>query len=223
MARKNATPRVTPVPSVTHPGGFQPTAPADPMSPHTDDKNKRALIKQDPKVYVFDQNGALHCSESGHTPLKGKTAWCKDVEYAIRANLDANWCFDPGQLIVPMFPTFYQFAEVRVDDNVLAGSRQLYIPIRKGGNFTDGLDFVGFISPGEGRMILRGMLVEWMTNKQSLIVCESKLHGFKAEKIANSYADNPGWTAANSWACLTDGLCMPCMSSLNNDTGLDFL
>lgn len=219
MARKNSTP-----PSRLSPGLA--ATPAAPLFGATtkveasavdvpDDKKKRVCTSLDPRIYVFDQSGALTCSLSQHTALPGTFAWCRDIEYTVREHLDGGWCFDPGSLIVPMFPSLGIFAEVRVDEQVLAGSRQLFMPTHTGGTFSEGLDFIGFISPGEGRVILRDMLWEWVQSKGSA-ECASKMHSPKAERAVQSYSSDRLKSAANKWQTVTEGLCMYCNEYITN-------
>ena len=181
---------------------------------------KRALVTKDPAVWVFEDSGVLKCTITAHQK-QGVGQWCSHIKTAVQGGMDSDWIFTPGHLIVPMFPTYDLFSEVRIEETIIAGGRKLLVPVQTGGNFTADLDFVGFISPGEGRRVVRTMLIDWARNNYRApgdkegLQCRSKMHGMEAERALKQDIST-SYQAAVMWSVVTDGLCLHCWGRATN-------
>lgn len=187
----------------------------------------RTRMETGPDVWVTSQNGVLQCSVRQHEGV-GIRHWCDHIRSCIEGEDDATWCFDPGALIVPMFPTSDMYAEVRIDDKVTAGGRRLLIPVQDGGNYSPDQDFVGFISPGEGRKVIRSMLLNWAEAKVRRpgdpdgAECRSSMHGVTAENRLKQMYQNAqskqsrNMQAINTWSVADVGVCVMCAATASS-------
>jgi hypothetical protein len=193
-----------------------------------------------------DGNGQLVCQFSNHTPAPGDRWWCVDIEDYVRAGKDAETVYQQTQLVVPVFPRHNLWATVNLDDKEIAGSRRLLVPTRTGGNFVSGTDVVGLVSQGDGRWVIRNMLIDWAFPKYRTkhrtstgqlvttgsIECESRSHSLAAERYLKALTDNNAKqdVVASMWSTVYEGLCLYCLQkshdALNDhdadSTGLDF-
>lgn len=137
---------------------------------------------QDPPLTVWVaislEGQPLTCSYHTNEP------WCDHMMQAIQGGHDAEhlWESPPKDLQVPVLPTEGLFQnvsmwEVEDDPN-----------IRQVNMFSDdtgaGIDnFLGFIGPGEGRLALRQLVINWYeVQMASIDKCISGNHGMAAEK-----------------------------------------
>lgn len=182
-------------------------------------------VQVDENVWVYDNNGALFCTGNGHAPPDLGFTWCNHVEHVVKDNLDGEWCFDQDVFMVPMFPTLGMWAEVRLDsaERTLVG-RKLLLPVQSGGNFVEGLDFIGFLSEGEGRGVVRTLLYEWALpkwkppgSKGPGKECASRRHGLVQQNdMIAGCAKSASYRGATMWSVVTEDLCLSCAAMLKD-------
>lgn len=112
---------------------------------------------------VPQPSGSITCNKH---PASGG-GWCEDIEWALGRRLDASDVWEHGMSVdpwlphvtVPIMPSKQLWAIVRLhklDNNLLRAVKTE--PHRRD---SGELQSLGFISKGEGRMILREMILDW--------------------------------------------------------------
>lgn len=151
--------------------------------------------------------------------LKCNKAWCEHVQSALMSNADTLYFFPTisdankeVQVRVPMWPRWELWKTVILEPV----SSTAYMAKASLGDIPDYK--LGFFSEGEGRLILRGMLTDWLKSyiNELNYKCRSSSHDMEAEKIwtANTARSSNKSAAywAQHWAVYEEGLCLTCFS-----------
>jgi hypothetical protein len=136
-------------------------------------------------VEVIEVDGALRC---GCVGFIGKS-WCNHLQHAIVTSLDAmpsgpisahvEFVKYPDHMLIPIFPTkgtrdsgFQVVLIGPVEDD---GSRAVRLADCM--NELNDPELLGWIFPGEGRHVIRSMILEWVRGQyQSTTACKSPVH-----------------------------------------------
>lgn len=172
-------------------------------------------------------NGHLECRDCGLG-----TNWCEHIREFCEEGHDADLIWiertdvrtgeiktEPvtPKIEVPYVPTQSQWARVLIDDENL-GNWKLYFV----GHGDETRDFIGFVSPGEGRSVMRGMVHAWFWPKiDPKAECKSSSHSFSAQQAWERDLKE-GATAsrhlAQRFSVHTTGMCLVCAgTSVNGD------
>lgn len=153
----------------------------------------------DEDVRSVPASGSLICRL--HTPcaIPGKSAWsfCSHIQGVIERGTDAisAWAlFEEGVqsgMVIPLIPKFYIFPYVRLepDPNVEFAVK---VRVNTPPDWGPGDDlpqtaqslFLGYLSPGEGRQVIRKMLHNWFEPESQIVLAEP-----------------PAEEAHNPWGC----------------------
>lgn len=143
-------------------------------------------IQCDGEAEIVERDGVLRCSCVDYLDK----SWCNHLQRAIVTSLDAmpkgtpesahvEFVKYPNQMLIPMFPTkgtrdsgFQVVLLGAVEDD---GSRAVRLVDIK--NELDDPELLGWIFPGEGRYIIRTMILEWLRSKfRTVPCCKSPIH-----------------------------------------------
>jgi hypothetical protein len=184
--------------------------------PRTDDM---AYVSDDDTVLY---SGLLMCSKHRETD------WCQHIQIAVLDGDDAEIIWDPADdvglpdfIMVPVVPSRKQWARVDFGDG-LHESEAVKCYLRPETVEIDvqpeELDFLGFLNRGEGRGVLRQMIID---NLQLLVaqkkpICNSTRHGYKAELLWGEDMKRT-WTEvekiAQYWSVINTQQCLTCSTS----------
>lgn len=178
------------------------------------------------------RNGHLECRDCGMG-----TYWCNHIQNYIQKGEDAHDLWKTSAEIyglriqVPYVPTLGQWALVEIGTEHF-GSYKLYLHLDFEGkvNINTGepdTEFLGFISPGDGRRVMREMVHAWflprLTEKNQ---CISASHNFKAQmqwdrEVTNSDPSKKEYLA-QVWSVHFKGMCLRC-AAVSETAGTDDL
>lgn len=163
------------------------------------------------------KDGYLKCSECGLESWN----WCPHIEDSVRAHADAEsiWNIQDEQLPhfieVPMYPSAMLWApvELRKSDLIPTALRIVFyeeapkLPID-----------LGFINPGDGRLVMRSMLIEYFESqimRGRPFACESSSHGYKQEM---KWQDNcrTNLRIFEYWSIYRNKVCLACWDDIMN-------
>ena len=162
-------------------------------------------------------NGHLECRDCGMG-----TRWCEHIQEVCESGADSAliWVdktdLNSGEIVtepkhdrieIPYVPTQEVFARVQIEDENLGNWKMYYIG-REGKDHS----FIGFVSPGEGRAVMRGMVHAWFLPRiDESAECKSSSHSFVAqqawERDLKSGA-NAQRHLAQRWFIHTTGMCL---------------
>jgi hypothetical protein len=190
-------------------------------------------------VWEDEETGRLFCecgSKKVRSP-KTYTDWCEHIEAVVRSGADAApeaFAALPERLAVPMAPTASFWIIVGlgpVDD----GMRPAFVD---GGyayenrvKLSKGISSITrpevpehrlhlcYLAPGEGRMVLRQMLFEWLRSfYRTAPPCNSKLHKTNPRWGRRDGRDTPirpeDWP--DLWCLIAEGKCRSCLTYSTN-------
>lgn len=142
------------------------------------------------------------------------TYWCIDIEDFVKSGADAElvWMNYPDETMieVPIIPTSNLWASVwlRKPD---AAPVQMY---RVGFQQEDNVEtvFMGFLHVGEGRSVMRNMILDWFSGTQDIenLVCQSRGHGYKENKRWEHDKKYPALYMAQLWSVWRTRNCLSC-------------
>lgn len=124
---------------------------------------------------------------------------------------------------IPLIPkydiwTWVKFTE-RIE-SVMAYKIQLYITKDKGSARTIEETYLGFLHRGEGRLVIRSMIIDWFRGSVEVdrLRCESTSHGFRQEQRwrKDTFGDLGDDAFAQWWSVWQSGFCLDCAGLLNN-------
>lgn len=156
--------------------------------------------------YSLDRDtGLVECLEDGRV-------WCEHVQEATTTNKDAVFVWGeeneelrPTQKVyVPIVPTanLWAVCDLELNEKVHAYS------------VTFMSQFIGFIHRGEGRGVLRSMLVDWFlgfAGHDKTKSCPNPNHTFAAQKMwERDFKLGGGRVFAQRWSVMTTDKCLGC-------------
>lgn len=167
----------------------------------------------------------LKCTEHPQLP------WCDDLKTVLEGNLDAEqlWNTGPGPtMLIPIMPTENVFESVTIVE-VDGGDGMCEV-------FWDGADlpydgdisatsptFLGFFSPGQGRLALREMVVSQLEVEfASITQCNAPYHGVIAEREWTSNQQHTKKGFIDKYHVMKYGKCVRCFHH-QRSTGTDDL
>jgi hypothetical protein len=168
-------------------------------------------------------NGHLKCSLDA-------TYWCKHIESAIKDSKDANAIWELEQyattewipLEIPIIPTSNQWAPVRL--TLCKINSVPMISVVYPGPSADQSNFLGYISEGEGRMIIRSMVWDWFQGAvdPTSIECKSPSHKFAQQMRWERDMQDERSMVAQFWSVWSTSACLGCTfdSSVATDPDL---
>lgn len=176
---------------------------------------------------VTQESSEIVCGEAWITPLSNghlkcdicDTYWCKHIQAVVTRNEDSPSIFWNAELpsrriAVPMMPTTNQWAEVTLEPAVelRSLSYEVILPETDARTGDPELHFLGYIHPGEGRMILRSMIYDWFRGHVDVENLECKSRGHKLTQQNRWITDlaDPQRSAAQLWSVWTTGTCLGC-------------
>lgn len=157
-------------------------------------------------------NGHLACDNCEGKP------WCEHIETLVRENADAEilWQdegepYDALELEIPVFPTANLWGRV-----VLEKSQRISLAYRasffiRPGITADGV-FLGHIHGGEGRYVLRSMLLDYFQGAidPRTLKCNAGVHTFKQEMKWQSDMKDPNTAIMQYWSVWVNKTCIGC-------------
>lgn len=156
---------------------------------------------------------------------KHNEGWCGDIASVIQSNLDAEqlWKSDIGEsLFIPLMPTNDLFEMVLIeylyenDQNLL----KLFASSSEYDVLENEQEFIGFLSPGEGRLAVRQMLLNHFEVRTADIDrCSFAGHGLFAESIWQDNLKNTKLAFLDKYYVLKEGKCPHCLKkhAVRND------
>lgn len=141
-----------------------------------------SFISKDPSIEAIG-DGRLVCHE-----CSAKSDWCDHIQLAVTQGRDAAYIWfnfsghgDPRQnrVSVPLLPTEGIWPTVRLDPSDHGARVMLHTPpIGRRILLSGQTDFLGFLSPSEGRMVIRQMMIDWFYPESMLCTfeCTSMRH-----------------------------------------------
>lgn len=188
-------------------------------------------------------SGHLECQNSD---CGTGTYWCRHIEQYVRDERDAQSIWDEARpkqgdalsmtgvkIQVPYVPTLGQWALVEVGTESHGNYK---VDLHWGDVKTDirtgeiqGVDFLGFFSPGEGRRVLRDMVHAWFLPRivEEDLQCASTAHSFQAQLEWDRAVTNgtPGQREylAQCWSVFTKDMCLRCAAADQVTTGDDLV
>jgi hypothetical protein len=174
-------------------------------------KSERDRLTYD---FMAMPNGHIACE------VCSASLWCEHIEQMIKANGDAGVIFEdftPGgvedlRIEVPMFPTSNLWQPVVLTPHKKITAYFVDLDV-------DSASYeLGFLNPGEGRVVLRSMVLSWFAGmvETSTLQCKSKSHGFPAQKAWEQNMKDEGARALSLFAVWQQGTCPHCLRQLND-------
>jgi hypothetical protein len=150
-----------------------------------------------------------------------KKNWCEHIQFLVENDLDSSSIFEPYLyhiLQIPMMPSLGLWTKIRLDP-VNAITAYSVTNLGFSGNRDD---FLGMIHPGEGRRVIRLMMLDWFKGHVDYenLICPSSKHSYIAEMVFKSDA-RQGLTRwlPQVWSIWEAGCCLICSGILNEDFG----
>lgn len=143
--------------------------------------------------------------------------WCTHIEGAVRDNADSEAIFDAneelGFLEIPMFPSLNLWARVRLALNVKLEAYKVYMDWD--GNPPTDSNFLGFLHHGEGRMVIRSMILNFFEGEVNLssLACKSSAHKMRQEIDWQKSLNDPNKRIPQLWSVYQNGACIACTMS----------
>jgi len=184
-------------------------------------------------VLTWQPNGHIKCETD-------QKYWCKHISIALKENLDAESLWNefisdqdglPFQIEIPVNPDKNLWATVILNNAKLAypGMTVIYYETgreRKSPILHTSLvgseseHFVGYIHPGDGRMIVRTMLINWFKGNVPVknLHCTSGSHKYSQEMIWEADVADESKKWFQYWCCYTTGHCISCASGQSSKT-----
>lgn len=148
----------------------------------------------------------------------GLVGWCKHVALIIKGNRD-NFAailnrYTEGKVSIPFVPTSDLWVTVAFEA-IGDGSYKLEVDdesVKTQLHNTDNY-FLGIISPGEGRAVVRDMISNWFVRfNTGDTTCKVVTHGWKSERAIQAAlsSGDKGFVIANDWKLRWHNRCLPC-------------
>lgn len=157
--------------------------------------------------------GALVCS-------KCQPSWCRHIQYVVEHGLDDRSVWDHGfsldpclpNVSIPVMPSFSLWMSVkltRVGDSTAVLKVYIHHP-----RPTEAEKLLGFIGEGEGRNILRQMVIEWFEPRLhgDPVACGNILHSVGRDVRQSEVVQDEAGKFANAWTLYHFGECIVCWS-----------
>lgn len=176
-------------------------------------------VFRDPVEWIdFESTaGILHCG-------KCDDQWCKHIEFVITEGKDAEEVWDgltalsQRPLLVPVFPSYGLMHSIRLVEPEFV----LPYPAYKVKEL-NGTKSYGMVTEGDGRSVIRMMLISDLLANNNIDECNKKSHSFKQELVfKKNMADSTG-RLAECWSLLHLGGCVSCVVGLPDDASFDDL
>lgn len=167
-------------------------------------------------------NGHIKCEDD-------QKYWCEHVQGVIIQSLDAESLWEeftdnPAgiEIEVPMVPSSNLWARVTLQDaEQKYACRQVIwdssvVPWLTGtltgpSSRVDQPNFIGYLLPGEGRMVIRNMMFDWFKGLGEIgVTCSSSSHGYKEEREWIKAINNSVRKWGELWSVYTTGFCLDC-------------
>lgn len=175
----------------------------------------RITVQADPLIQVYSDREVLRCSRC--TP-PGSEPWCEHLAKVVTDNKDGEegMVYDLSNVLIPMFPTHGLFTLASLDPNEKAGGRKIFVNQPN----EPQPQFIGFLMPGEGRKVIRAMLIDWAipNYNPATTQCNSRIHSAPAERYLQRCleAQKGSLGYAQKWCIITEKLCLMCHDKMNN-------
>jgi hypothetical protein len=163
-------------------------------------------------VISENKDGYLTCSKDNGG------FWCEHVQSHVKNGEDAEliWSIpDAGVQVViqvPITPTHNQWQEVELHCRKVRGAYYAKALCTVSQYQTPGwVVDLGMLSPGEGRMALRDMVINWFMGSVDgrSFECASSGHGYRqAQVLQSDLASDKAF--AQQWSMFTVGTCLSC-------------
>lgn len=166
------------------------------------------------------RNGHLECRDCGIG-----THWCEHIEWYVQEGLDQKDIWDETEdgtlsltgvrLMVPIIPRLSQWADVGFGAEH-HGNYKMELLLDSKVDIKTGevpSEFLGFFSPGEGRMVLRSMVLTWFAPRDVEIKeCQATTHDFQAQMSweRDHKKGRERERLAQHWSVFTKGFCLRC-------------
>lgn len=161
--------------------------------------------------------------------------WCEHIEKFILEGQDAEimWnvielkfereedldIVEPYEMPVPIIATKNLWAECRVSpDGKMEDTFLIGIMVK------DEPQFVGYLHKGEGRAVIRGMLLEFFRGSYfDDMTCENPFHNFQAEVAWQTAKKSPVDSVVEQWSVWTTGKCLTCKTNSDQEDFSDLI
>lgn len=182
------------------------------------------------------QGWSITKAEDGHLACsahQGKT-WCHEMEQCIKENDDALLIWpqnvEPASgmtLAVPIIPSKDQWADciLELKENVRAYKIWFKAAHIHGFASLEELMFIGFLHRGEGRAVVRSILLDYLRMQWEVgvkagskhLLCANKLHSFKAQMAYEQNIVGHQSALVETWSILNTGNCLTCVEGSVDD------
>lgn len=169
--------------------------------------------------FFVNNEGYIVCNEEHDLDKVDSISWCHHLAHVISEGLDASDIEPGSKLMVPIFPKQHIWIQVEIE-------HESYGPAHKM-SFTYLPDYgneivvqLGFWCPGEGRLSIRSVILEWLKGQVSPadvddefkihIKCPSTIHNVHAQnKMDNN--KSPEWKWKCIWYIVLEKACTTCI------------
>lgn len=179
-----------------------------------------AFVVGDVLIMEADQ-GNLACEED-----PGEM-WCEHINEGIREHKDAVTLWERQdatvrsaddeeltliKILFPIVPTHGIWTQAILEPTTIPLTRQLYIPELQS-------EPIGFVNPGEGRIVIRDLFVQLCQIKKIWeLECSSPTHGYREQMAWEEKMKDPATRFVEAWSVHRTNLCTACIW----DDGEDF-
>lgn len=162
--------------------------------------------------------GHLSCDECN-------TLWCNHIERYVRNMEDAEdvWADYPDdcEIMIPIVPTSNVWARGILTSRADAiQSYGLSLEVQQKDPYGTSAEFIGFVNPGEGRIVFREMVLDWFVahHADDGKECIAPGHGYHEQVRWNRDMDDPMLKLRQQWTLFMTGKCLGCTyDSSSND------
>lgn len=154
-------------------------------------------------------NGHIHCETCGNLNVP----WCEHCEKLVRANGDAEavWLENRPSIHhieVPMFPNLNMWRRTEL---VFVPRLDAYKMTIATPNMTEPYTVLGFLHEGEGRMVMRSMILDWFVAfAPSDLMCRASSHKFRQEMKWQDDMKDHNKAIVQRWSVWSNGVCTGC-------------
>lgn len=150
--------------------------------------------------------------------------WCEHIEDFIRHNADAEFWWVPVPtnerlIMVPIVPTAALWVTMRLEYKEKVAAYAV--------SFDDEafVHFLGFVHRGEGRYVLRSMMIDWFWGHvdTSTFKCDAFSHGYKREMMWQHAMQKRSTSFPQLFSLWRTKMCVACHNSTAGDDWDDLI
>jgi hypothetical protein len=187
-----------------------------------------SIVTDDGAILTVDGNGYILCNSD-------QTYWCSHIEQAVRNAQDTPYLASlleverghtpplEHMMAVPMFPTHNLWDDVVLEPRPLGNSGAWAWAVMQYTPQGD-REFRGFISEGEGRLVVRSMLFDHFAQQDmSTLECNSGTHGLVQERAWQNAMKDAGARTASLYCVSRTQKCLACRAALADPAAPDLI